>query len=100
MSVNGAYLASTAFSFAVTKRTVPTMSTNINNANYDTQWGLAQAGYTVSTKSGTVGVGMGRTVDYFGFIFSGATFSPTPTSFRTGWNPPYGAAEVYADAEL
>ena len=100
IATNGAYLASSVYKFNVTKRTLPSMSHNMTDANYSYNWGLAQAGYTVSNKSGTVGIGLGYTVDSVGMIFTGATFSPTPTALRTGWNSPYGAAEIYADAEL
>jgi hypothetical protein len=99
VSVSGNYIM-IGFSYKVTKRATPTVTTNITDANYTAQWGLAQAGFTTSGKTGTVGIGFGATVDAFGVNLSTASFSPTPNALRTGWTGVSGSASFYSAAEL
>jgi hypothetical protein len=100
LSISGAYVMGPSFTFSTRKRVRPSMSTNISDANYSTQWGLAQAGLNVSNKSGTVTIHLAATQSAFGVGFFGATYSPTPNSLRTAWNSPFGVPEFFADAEL
>jgi hypothetical protein len=100
LSINGSFIMSAVYPYSTKKRTNPTMTSNMTNANYSTQWGLAQAGFTVSDKTGTVSIGIQSTDLGFAFNFTGATFSPTPIAIRTGWNSPFGSPIINANAEL
>ena len=86
VSVSGASVTA-PIAFPVTMRGVPSVTSNITNATYQTtpganQWGLVQAQVSWSNKSGTAtAVVVGTQTGAF-LQISGATFSPQPNAIK------------------
>jgi len=78
-------------------RTIPSISTNMTNANYGSVWQFAQAGVSVSAKTGTVTIGFNNVAaaPNIPVRFNGATYSPIPNSWES-----ISGATFEASAEL
>ena len=95
VSASGGNLAC-IFTNPVSMRTVPSITTNLTNANYGILWALDVA-YVLGSvaKTGTVAINVDGRINNTNIFFTGATWASTPNIFY-----PISTGYIYSSAEL